>query len=150
MGVIYRCICTRFMYVLISEAWLNPTWRLTSHSHTHKHTVVVSPVYVALLMDGVDGKNHLRHVELGHVLRQPVLKFTKQRQQVTANVIIHHQVLQEETLSSLITQHHSITQTQTQHFIISNARHQRAVRFAIYLSLNHTGRIVPWPPALLG
>ncbi len=89
------------------------------------HTIM-SPVYVALLMDGVDSEHHLCHIELGHVLWESVLKFTKQSQQIASHVIIHHQVLQEETLSSLITQHHSITQTLTHHLIIST-EHQRVV-----------------------
>ncbi len=89
------------------------------------HTIM-SPVYVALLMDGVDSEHHLCHIELGHVLRESVLKFTKQSQQIASHVIIHHQVLQEETLSSLITKHHSITQTLTHHLIIST-EHQRVV-----------------------
>lgn len=62
--------------------------------------VVVLPVYIALLVDGVDGKHHLRHVKFGHVLRESVLKLTKQSQQVTAHVIIHHQVLWEEKIVS--------------------------------------------------
>lgn len=51
---------------------------------------------VVLLVDGVDGEHHLSHVELGHVLRQTILKLTEQSQQVSAHVVIHHKVLHRE------------------------------------------------------
>lgn len=50
-------------------------------------------MHVVLLVDGVDGQHHLSHVELGHVLWETILKFTQQGQQVTAHVVVHHQVL---------------------------------------------------------
>lgn len=44
-------------------------------------------------MDRVDGQHHLGQVELGHLLRQPVLKLTEQRQQIAAHVVVHDQIL---------------------------------------------------------
>ena len=52
---------------------------------------------VVVLVDGVDGQDHLCHVEPSHVLRQPVLKLTEQGQQVPAHVVVHHQVLETDT-----------------------------------------------------
>lgn len=52
---------------------------------------------VVLLVDGVDGEDHLSHVELGHVLWETVLKLTEQSQQVPAHVVVHDQVLQHNT-----------------------------------------------------
>ena len=50
-------------------------------------------VHIAQLMQRMDGQHHLRHVEASHLLRQAVLELGQQRQQVTAAVVIHHQVL---------------------------------------------------------
>lgn len=50
-------------------------------------------MHIMELMDGVDGEDHLGHIEPRHVLRKTVLKLAKQSQQVPAHVIIHHQIL---------------------------------------------------------
>lgn len=53
------------------------------------------PVDVVLLVDGVDGQNHLCHVELGHVFWESILKLAEQSQQVPAHIVVHYQVLQD-------------------------------------------------------
>lgn len=45
-------------------------------------------------MNGVDGQHHLSQVELGHLLRQPVLKLTEQSQQIPTHIVVHDQVLE--------------------------------------------------------
>ena len=49
-------------------------------------------VHVSQLVYRVDGQDHLHDVELGHVLRETVLKLGQQGQQVTPAVVVHHQV----------------------------------------------------------
>ena len=46
--------------------------------------------------------DHLGDVELGHVLRQPVLELGEQGEKIAAAVVVHHQVLQVQIYKSLI------------------------------------------------
>lgn len=63
-----------------------------------KKSISSLPVHITQSMDWVNGHNHLCQVELSHVLRDPILKFTEESQQVSTYIIIHHQVLSEKGL----------------------------------------------------
>lgn len=52
-----------------------------------------SPVDVVQLVHRVDSQHHLCQVKFSHVLRQSVLELAEQSQQITADVVVHHQVL---------------------------------------------------------
>ena len=69
-----------------------------------EHTVRkvgLEPVNVVVLVDGVNGQDHLGHVEPSHILRQTVLKLTQQGQKVAAHIVVHHQILQKQKHTSL-------------------------------------------------
>lgn len=51
------------------------------------------PVHITQSVDRVDGHDHLSQVELSHVLMDPVSKLTEQSQQVSSDIVIHHQIL---------------------------------------------------------
>lgn len=57
---------------------------------------ISSPVDVVQLVHRVDRQNHLCQVKFSHVFRQAVLELAQQSQQITANVVVHHQILQRE------------------------------------------------------
>ena len=47
--------------------------------------------------------DHLGDVELGHVLRQPVLELGEQGEKIAAAVVVHHQVLKNNKIKVFIT-----------------------------------------------
>ena len=57
-------------------------------------------VDISQLVDGVDGKNHLRDVEASHLLGQPVLELAEEREEVSAAVVVHHQVLKHQSVNT--------------------------------------------------
>lgn len=56
------------------------------------------PVNITQSVDRINGHDHFSQVELSHVLRDPVSKFTEQSQQVPPYIVIHHQVLKKEVV----------------------------------------------------
>lgn len=51
---------------------------------------------VVQLVHRVDGQHHLHQVKFSHVLGQAVLELAKKSEQIPADVVVHHQVLQRE------------------------------------------------------
>ena len=58
------------------------------------------PVDVPEAMQSVDGQHHLGHVELCHLLGQPVLELRQQSQKIPAAVVVHDQIL--STMKSMM------------------------------------------------
>lgn len=92
------CTCYRFTSTHNSLQTLperDLPFYIIGHRYTDTHTSLL-PVYVVLLVYRVDGQHHLSHIELGHVLWETVLELTEQGQEVTAHIVVHHQVLQRQ------------------------------------------------------
>lgn len=52
------------------------------------------PVDIAQLVQRVDGQDHLSQIELGQLGWEAVLKAAQQGEEISASIVVHHQVLE--------------------------------------------------------